>query len=66
MNSIVYIFVKKGKVKVLDNQTTQHECEDLIKKRWKHTATLDTRIFLEKILNSADSKRLNMLINLMK
>ncbi len=66
MNSIVFILVKKGKVRVFDCEFTQLEMEKLIKKGWKHTATLDTRTFLEQALNKKDADKLTLLKSLLE
>ncbi len=65
MNSIVFILVKGKKVKVFDSEFTQLEMDKLIKKGWLHTATLDTRIFLEQILNKKESQQLILLKSLL-
>jgi len=66
MNSIVFILVKKGKVRVFDSEFTQLEMDKLIKKGWKHTATLDTRIFLQQALNKKDADKLTLLKSLLE
>jgi hypothetical protein len=64
MNSIVFILVKGKKVKVFDSEFTQLEMDKLIKKGWLHTATLDTRTFLEQTLNKKEAQQLILLKSL--
>jgi hypothetical protein len=45
--AFVFVYHKDGKIKVLDNEESFWQDEKLIKKGWKHTATLDACKFIE-------------------
>lgn len=54
LNSIVFVYSKDGKVKVLDLEYATIKGNDLILKGWKHTATLEACKFIESLLNDAE------------
>lgn len=53
-NSIVFVYSKDGKVKVLDIENARTKNNNMEPNGWKHTATLDACKFIESLLNDAE------------
>jgi len=54
LNSVVFLYSKEGKIRVLDIENARTKNNDLEPNGWKHTATLDACKFIESLLNGAE------------
>lgn len=55
MDNIVFVYSKDGQVKVLDIESLKGiEGKILVDDGWEHTATLNSRIFIESLANNKD------------
>ena len=52
--STVFIYYKQNKIKALGIADAQNNNALLIHDGWKHTATLDACIFIEKLFNDSE------------
>jgi uncharacterized lipoprotein YajG len=52
MNSIVFVYLKDGKIKTLDISHTKNDHDKMINEGWKHTSTVNASVFIEELFNN--------------
>jgi hypothetical protein len=51
-NSIVFVYYKEDKIKVLTLEQSKDKHEQIISEGWIHTATLDSCVYIEHLFNN--------------
>ena len=52
--TILYVYAKKGKIKVLELKMAIDKHDYFIAHGWKHTATIDPCLWIENLYNNTD------------
>jgi hypothetical protein len=58
MNSIVFVYLKDGKIKTLDIGHGKPDHEKMIIDGWKHTETVNASVFIEQLFNDVPDSEL--------
>jgi hypothetical protein len=53
---IVFIYIKDGKIQVLDIDTAKAQNEEMLKNGWEHASTLNACVFLEYLHNDCEKE----------
>jgi hypothetical protein len=61
MTTTVFAYYKNGDYKCLELTDSLKNHDRLIENGWKHTATINAAIWLERYLNAGESEKLKMI-----
>lgn len=63
LSSIVFLYVKEGKIKTFSSNLTKEKHEEMLKNGWKHTSMVNACRFFEEIFNNTPIEEYESCIN---